>query len=279
MKKQVGMALLLAGLFVFLVGTAGAQETDAVGTKDHPLLSRMPGYYISRAETKDFDSHDFFLDGDKKIGVEGKSTFIFYVLQPGGKEPSRLEILRQYENAVKKIGGTVLDHDRDGSSTLKVIQGDKEIWVHVDAYITSQYSLWIIEKAGMQQQVVADAAAFSNDIRTMGHVAVYGIYFDSGKSEIKPVSDSALGEIAKVLKSDAALKLNVVGHTDNDGALDLNMKLSEARAAAVVQALVGKYGVAAGRLKAFGVGPLAPVASNDTADGKAKNRRVELVKQ
>jgi outer membrane protein OmpA-like peptidoglycan-associated protein len=265
MRKSMCLSLLLAGLFVLAAGIAGAQETDAEGTKDHPLLSRMPGFYISRAESKDFDSHDFYLEGDKKVEVEGKSTFIFYVLQPNGKEPSRLEILRQYENAIKKIGGTVLDHDRDGSSYMKVTQGEKEIWVHVDAYITSQ--------------VVADAAAFSNDIRTTGHAAVYGIFFDSGKSEIKPASDPALGEIAKLLKSDAALKLNVVGHTDNDGTLDINMRLSEARAAAVVQALVGKYGIAAGRLKAFGVGPLAPVAPNDAADGKAKNRRVELVKQ
>ncbi len=279
MKKPACLSLLLAGLFVLAVGTAGAQETDAEGTKDHPLLSRMPGFYISRAETKDFEAHDFYLEGDKKVEVEGKSSFIFYVLQPNGKEPSRLEILRQYESAIKKIGGTVLNHDRDGSSYLKVTQGEKEIWVHVDAYITSQYSLWIIEKAGMQQQVVADAAAFSNDIRTTGHAAVYGIYFDSGKSEIKPASDPALGEIAKLLKGDPGLKLNVVGHTDNDGSLDINMKLSEARAAAVVQALAGKYGIAPGRLKAFGVGPLAPVAANDTADGKAKNRRVELVKQ
>jgi len=279
MKKSACLSLLWAALFVLAAGIAGAQETDAEGTKDHPLLSRMPGFYISRAENKDFESHDFYLDDDKKVEVEGKSSFIFYVLQPNGKEPSRLEILRQYENAIKKIGGTVLSHDRDGSSYMKVTQGEKEIWVHVDAYITSQYSLWIIEKAGMQQQVTADATAFSNDIRTTGHAAVYGIYFDSGKSEIKPASDPALGEIAKLLKGDPALKLNVVGHTDNDGTLDINMKLSEARAAAVVQALVGKYGIAAARLKAFGVGPLAPVAANDTADGKAKNRRVELVKQ
>ena len=279
MKKIARFSFLLAGLFALAVGTARAQETDAEGTRDHPLLGRMPGFYISRAEYKDFDSHDFFLGGDNKAGVEGKSTFIFYVLQPNGKEPSRLEILRQYENAVKKIGGTVLEHDRDGSSFMKVVQGEKEIWVHVDAYISNQYSLWIIEKAGMQQQVTADAAAFSNDIRTTGHAAVYGLYFDSGKSEIKPASDPALGEIAKLLKSDPALKLNVVGHTDNDGPLEINMKLSEARAAAVVQALVGKYGVAPGRLKAFGVGPLAPVAANDAAEGKAKNRRVELVKQ
>jgi outer membrane protein OmpA-like peptidoglycan-associated protein len=278
MKKFACLSFILVGLGVLAAGAAWAQETDAEGTKDHPLLSRMPGYYISRAENKDFDAHSFWIDGDKQVDVEGKSTHIFYVLQPNAKEPSRLEILRQYENAIKKIGGNVLVHDHDGSSYMKLTQAGKEIWVHVDAYITSQYNLWIIEKAGMEQQVVADAAAFSNDIRTTGHAAVYGIYFDSGKSAIKPESEPALAEIAKLLKNDAALKLNVVGHTDNDGTLETNMKLSEARAAAVVQALVAKYGISSARLKAFGVGPLAPVASNDTPDGKAKNRRVELVK-
>ena len=278
MKKFACLSFLLVGLGVLAAGAAWAQETDAEGTKDHPLLSRMPGYYISRAENKDFDAHSFWIDGDKQVDVEGKSTHIFYVLQPNAKEPSRLEILRQYENAIKKIGGNVLIHDRDGSSYMKLTQGGKEIWVHVDAYISSQYNLWIIEKAGMEQQVVADAAAFSNDIRTTGHAAVYGIYFDSGKSAIKPESEPALAEIAKLLKNDAALKLNVVGHTDNDGTLETNMKLSEARAAAVVQALVAKYGISSARLKAFGVGPLAPVSSNDTPEGKAMNRRVELVK-
>ncbi|OGW39683.1 MAG: hypothetical protein A2Y97_13755 [Nitrospirae bacterium RBG_13_39_12] len=108
---------------------------------------------------------------------------------------------------------------------------------------------------------------------------MYGIYFDTGQSVIKPESEAAMSEIAKLLKKEAGMKVNVVGHTDNVGGIDSNMKLSQARADAVVQALVGKYGIGANRLKAYGVGPLAPVASNDTEEGKAKNRRVELVKQ
>ena len=96
---------------------------------------------------------------------------------------------------------------------------------------------------------------------------------------IKPESEKALQEIAKLVKGDAALKLFVVGHTDSVGNIDSNMKLSQDRANAVVQALTGKYGIAGARLKAYGVGPLAPVASNDTDEGKSKNRRVELVKQ
>jgi outer membrane protein OmpA-like peptidoglycan-associated protein len=108
---------------------------------------------------------------------------------------------------------------------------------------------------------------------------VYGIYFDTGKSSLKPESEQAIGEVAKLMKNEAALKLYVVGHTDNVGGLEPNMKLSQDRADAVVQALVRNNGIPAARLKAFGAGPYAPVASNDTEDGKAKNRRVELVKQ
>ncbi len=139
--------------------------------------------------------------------------------------------------------------------------------------------LFIIEKEEMAQEIVANAEAFSNDLKETGHTAVYGIYFDTGQSVIKPESEAAMSEIAKLLKKEAGLKVNVVGHTDNVGGMDSNMKLSQTRADAVVQALVGKYGIGANRLKAYGVGPLAPVASNDKEEGKAKNRRVELVKQ
>jgi OmpA-OmpF porin, OOP family len=131
----------------------------------------------------------------------------------------------------------------------------------------------------MKQEVVANAAVMGNDINATGHVAIYGIYFDTGRSEIKPESDAALLEIAKLLKNKAALKLYVVGHTDSVGSFDANMKLSKDGADAVAKALSRKHGIAAARLKPYGVASLSPVASNDTEDGKAKNRRVELVKQ
>jgi OmpA-OmpF porin, OOP family len=141
------------------------------------------------------------------------------------------------------------------------------------------YRLTIVEKEVMKQEVEANAEAMGNDINSTGHVSIYGIYFDTGKAEIKPESDEALGEIAKLLKDDAGLKVNVVGHTDNVGGIDSNMALSKARADAVVKALTSKHGIDAKRLRAYGVGSLAPVASNKTEDGKAKNRRVELVEQ
>jgi outer membrane protein OmpA-like peptidoglycan-associated protein len=98
------------------------------------------------------------------------------------------------------------------------------------------------------------------------------IYFDTGKSTLKPESDAAVAEVAKLLKADAVLKVYVVGHTDNVASLDLNVKLSQARADAVPQALVA-HGIAADRLLGCGAGPLAPVASNDSEDGRTKNRQ------
>jgi OOP family OmpA-OmpF porin len=139
--------------------------------------------------------------------------------------------------------------------------------------------LTIIEKQAMAQEVVSSAELFKSGLNTSGHVEVPGIFFDSGKSVLKPESEAAIAEVAKLLKADPDLKVYVVGHTDNVASLDLNLKLSQARAEAVVQALVSKHGIAAGRLSGQGVGPLAPVASNNTEEGRAKNRRVELVKR
>ena len=281
MKKAVFTLLNISilSLSLLMPGAVFASEGDAEGAKDHPLFNRMPGYFIQRYDEKQFDSHSFRDAKLNELNVEGKFYEIRYAIQPGVKEPSRIQVLRNYENAVTKIGGAVLKSDWDGNSYMKVVKDGKEIWAHVAAGIASEFSLFIIEKGAMAQDIVANAEVFSNDIKTTGHTAIYGIYFDTGKSVIKPESDAALAEIAKLLKGDGKLKVNVVGHTDSVGGIESNMKLSQDRANAVVQALNGKYGVEAIRLKAYGVGPLCPVASNDTEEGKAKNRRVELVKQ
>jgi OOP family OmpA-OmpF porin len=108
-----------------------------------------------------------------------------------------------------------------------------------------------------------------------GHVEVPGIFFDFAKADIKPESEPALKELTAMLQASAALKVWVVGHTDNTGSLDTNMTLSGARAASVVKALVQR-GIGANRLAPHGAGPYAPVASNATDEGRARNRRVEL---
>jgi OOP family OmpA-OmpF porin len=123
------------------------------------------------------------------------------------------------------------------------------------------------------------AAALASDITQTGHAVVDGIYFDKGKADLKPQSDPTLSEIGKLMTANAQLKLFVVGNTNNVGSLTANMVLSKQRADAVVAALVTRYHVPLARLRASGIGPLAPVATNRTEEGRAKNRRVELVEQ
>jgi outer membrane protein OmpA-like peptidoglycan-associated protein len=140
--------------------------------------------------------------------------------------------------------------------------------------------LEIVETKAMEANMVTvDAGTMAKDIASTGRAVLYGIYFDTGKDAIKPESEPALAEIGKLLKQDRALKLYVVGHTDNVGGFDANMDLSSRRATSVVAYLKAQYGIEATRLRSVGVGLLAPVSSNESDDGRSKNRRVELVKQ
>jgi OmpA-OmpF porin, OOP family len=277
--KKVMVGVLSLFLVLASLGISMAAEKDVKGGKDHPLLSRMPGFHISDYKDKDFDRHQFTVTGGKRLAVEGHLYYMQYNIGKGTAQPGELKVVRNIEDALKKIGGEVLfEGERPWNATIKLQKEGKETWVEVRAF-PSLYRLTIVERGEMKQEVVANAVVMGNDISATGHVPVYGIYFDTGKSEIKPESDAAISEIAKLLKNDGALKLYVVGHTDNMGPFETNMKLSRDRANAVVKALTGKYGIAEARLKAHGVGSIAPVASNDAEDGRAKNRRVELVKQ
>ncbi len=279
MKSTARWAIALVGLLAAATA-ALAQQKDASGCKDHAMFTRMPGgYWIYKCVEKQFDAHAFVTGAGKTTTVEGrKATWTYYPQATAKEKPSELQIKRNFEAAIQKAGGKVVGADK-GRETFTLTADGKEIWVEVWAEFTGKYGFTIVEKKAMAQDIVANAEVFSNDIRSTGHTAIYGIYFDSGKAVIKPESDEALSEIAKLLGGDPALKLNVVGHTDNIGQMDANMRLSQARAEAVVQALVSKHGIAATRLKGYGVSSLAPVATNDSDEGRSRNRRVELVKQ
>ncbi len=310
---------IMAGCFlaVLAASTALAQRTEDIeGAKDHPLVSRYPGSFISEHEFVEFDEFTLPLskakdDGtlDKSKHLEGKITRIVYDT-PVGR--SILEIYRNYESALKSGGFQVLfscvnEEGCGGNGPTLFAAKGREDWnwpkgqrylsaklarAEGDVYLSlfvGQWSnlsngasvhLYVVEEKPMEGGLVTvDAAALAGDIAQTGHSAVYGILFDTGKADVKEESAAALAEIAKMLQQDPALKLLVVGHTDNVGALASNMDLSKRRAAAAVQVLTTKHGIAAARLIAQGAGPLAPVASNKTEDGRAKNRRVELVEQ
>ncbi|MCW8812066.1 MAG: OmpA family protein [Chlorobium sp.] len=278
MKKN---ALFILGICLFVLLVAPVltfAQVDVQGSKDHPLLTRMPNFYITGYEEKDFDQADFKNAKGENIKIEGHIYDIFYQIKEGKEAPGKLKILKNYENAIKKIGGsTVYESGEEGWLTVE--KNGKVDWIYVDARTSGEYELVIVEKKVMEQEVIADANSLAKDIKATGHVSVYGIHFDFNKATIKPESDPTLKEIAKLLKQNPDLSLYLVGHTDNVGKIDYNMKLSLERAEAVVKTLVEKYGVSQKRLNSYGVGPLAPVSSNETEEGRALNRRVELVKQ
>jgi outer membrane protein OmpA-like peptidoglycan-associated protein len=256
-----------------------AQQADAKDCKDSPLFTRIPGHWIYNCKQSPFDRYEFLTAPGKKTAVEGQLWKItYYPNRDLVAKQSELQVIRNHENAITRIGGSVVFEDR-ARCTLKLLKDGKETWIEVWAEFTGKYGLVIVQKEDMVQDVVADAAALKNDINASGHAAVYGIYFDTGKATIKPESAAAIAEIAKLLKGDPALKLFVVGHTDNEGTIDGNIALSQARGEAVLKALVGEHGIAAARLRSFGCGQFAPVASNAGPEGRARNRRVELVKQ
>jgi OOP family OmpA-OmpF porin len=278
MKKVFFILLSIVYLSILTCGVAIGADMDAQGCKDHTLFTRMPGYHIAKCIDNDFDHHTFNSEKGKKVDVEGHYTMIWYETNAGVKAASPLAVIRNYQQAIKRVGGKVLFEDRR-YTTLQHAKNGKEIWAQIDTAWNSGYQIHLVEKQEMTQEIVANAESFSNDLKDSGHTAIYGIYFDTGQSEIKPESKTAFDEIAKLLNGNPGLRVNIVGHTDNVGERDYNMKLSQARADSVAKELISKYGIDSSRLAAYGVGPLAPVASNKTEEGKAKNRRVELVEQ
>ncbi|SPE17920.1 OmpA/MotB protein [Candidatus Sulfotelmatomonas gaucii] len=282
MKLTVRILIVMISVAV-LSAVAQAQE-DAAGSQDPAGMNRMANYYIADYQELTFDSYAFPVtsNGNKEEKtVEGKRIDIRYNLKDNVATPSPLQVVRNYESAVKAAGGQVMyDNAEDDEATLRLVRGGNETWVNLRVGNLPSgvpVMMTIIVKQAMTQEVVMDAAAMASSLSETGEVAIYGIHFDTGKSELKPESDAAIGEIAKLLKSQPDLKVFIVGHTDMVGDAASNVKLSQARAQSVIGALVTKYGIAAARLMPFGAGPYAPVATNRTDEGRGKNRRVELV--
>ncbi len=277
------LILVFLVLPLFLLSSPLFGQNDKPGCKDHPMFTRMENFYIENCEEIKFDEVKFKNEKGKEIKVDGRVFRIHYVSKKGVSPPSGLQVIRNYENAIKKIGGSKVFQEGSYQIWLKLDKPGKTFWVYVDSWDGGgkgeTYMLTIVEKDVMAQEVVADATSLMKDIQATGHASIYGIYFDFDKADIKPESEPAIKEIAKLLQGNKGLKLYVVGHTDNVGNFDYNMKLSKARADAVVKELVTKYKISPDRLKAYGLGCLAPLASNKTDEGRAKNRRVELVEQ
>lgn len=268
MKITESALLCLASALVVQVCVA----QDKKGCQDSPLISRFPGNVLTNCEDKADKSYDF-RNGANTQSVEGEYHFREY-RAPNDVSTTQLE--RNYSTALRNAGYAIVFE----SQFHDIIVGHLgKTWIRMYVRSDGGTEEIIVTETPLTQDVVATAAVLTSGLANSGHTIVNGILFDTGKADVKPESSAALDEVVKALKQDPKLKVFVVGHTDNVGAVAANLDLSKRRAAAVVQVLTTKYAVAADRLQSYGNGPYAPIASNDSEAGRTLNRRVELVKQ
>lgn len=258
-------------------------QQDAEGCKDNQMFpKRMPNYLISECQSN-YNEADFNLSagGSKFEHKEGTMTMIRYDFnaESGQQKPSVLQILKNYENAAKNIGGvTIFQNADEAIGTYKLIKNGKEsAWVKIECAGNDNndfYTLTIIQLEEMNQEVTS--SDIFNALNAEGHIALY-INFETGQSDIKPESQTTIDQIVAMLKANPSLKILIEGHTDDVGNPSSNQTLSEDRAKSVMNAIIAK-GIEKARLSSKGLGQSKPVADNKTEEGKAKNRRVEIVK-
>jgi outer membrane protein OmpA-like peptidoglycan-associated protein len=253
--------------------------------KDTPWFSGMPNFTIYDAKDIEFDNYNFF-NGKNCTTVEGKKFIREYSVKEDAQKSSVVQIMRNYTNALKNMGGIVIYEgapqnaecaEYNGITMIvgKVVKEGNEMWVEVASLGGDDYHLTIVIKELMKQDVTA--SNMFDALNRDGHISLY-INFDTGKSVIKPESKAIIDQIVEMLKTNPDLKIGVEGHTDNVGIPASNKTLSEARAKSVVSAIVSQ-GIAADRLNPAGYGQDKPIGDNNTEEGRAKNRRVELVKK
>jgi OOP family OmpA-OmpF porin len=273
--------LVIAAVMGLCAATALAQDKDADGSKDHPMFSRMPGYYIEEYDAQDFSSFELETDPPRK--VEGRYWKISYWLKEGARKVGPVQLARNYTDLMTRRGGRKLLDDVDASGGTAIAQmpvEGKTLYLQIGISNSGEvYDLYVVEEAAMEQKVEFTAMELARTLNDKGSVALHNILFDTGKATLKPESAAALGPVGELLKSDAALNLEIQGHTDNAGQPAANLKLSQDRAAAVKAYLVQTFAIPAARLTTSGFGDTRPVAPNTAETGRAQNRRVELVKK
>jgi len=277
-SRRVSLAVLLA---------AAVCPQLVLAEEGHPLLSGIADFSIRSRSEKAFDAvtldaGDISQASGKKydgpLTFEGKVTRLTYA-NPASTR-SRAEIFRNYKAAIGKLGGRQVNSPPAGDVSdwhvFRIEQAGKgPVSVLLNVPYESEYELVIVEQQAMAQTV--QAGELAKEINSNGFATIY-VNFDTNQSVLKQDGVVAVKEIALLMKQVPKLKLNIEGHTDNVGSPADNKKLSQARAEAVVKAVVGE-GVDAKRLVAVGRGQESPVADNRNEAGRAKNRRVELVKQ
>jgi len=278
-------ARLIPVLVAVLLLPAAARAQDPPPKKDHPRFSGMPNYTISNHDEQDFGPADFEMGpGKEQKHVEGHYWKINYDIGEGLKKAGPLQIGRNYTALLVAKGGKKIFEGLDaggGTTTGSMPIGNgRTLWLQVDVANSGElYALTIVEEGELKQEVEFTAGGVAEALKSKGSATIRNILFETGKATIQPESASALKVIADALKVEPTLKIEIQGHTDKVGISSANLKLSQDRAAAVKAYLVKTGGIDAARLTTAGLGDTMPIGDNNTEEGRAQNRRVELVRK
>ncbi|MBA4155290.1 OmpA family protein [Flavobacterium sp.] len=275
------MKKLIFIVFLLINWKGYSQDTPRCKDTEPTYINRMPGFYISDCKNSDYNDVEFvyWVKGTaQKINKGGKYYHVYYLKsEKETKKFSSAQINQNYYNAVIKVEGTALD-DKKTMYTANI--NGKEVYIKVNTAANStdseSYNIEVLEVASMEQDIVVN---MQESIDRDGKIALYGILFDTDKSNIKPESKVALNEIKDYLNENPTIKIFIVGHTDNTGIFSNNTTLSKARATSIKNYLVSIGKIQAVRLSTDGVASLCPISTNDTEQGRKLNRRVEIVKQ
>lgn len=283
MRNRTKVVLLIAAGLFLIAGLAEA----ANDCKEHPLIRPWPGSELEpNCIYNNFNEYTFMVT-DVKTGksvkktVQGKFWRLTYILYDANRKwdasHSVLEYRMNYKQAALEKGGTIL-YENQGYLTFTLPGDDgSTTWCEVQIWNKSMQDLRIIEVAGMKKSMAFGPAEMKAALDAEGRVKLHGILFDLDRATLQPGSTKQLQDVVTLMKDQPGLKLEIQGHTDDQGADDYNLDLSQRRAETVV-AYLGLFGVDTGRLVSKGFGESKPVMANTTEEGRAKNRRVELVK-
>lgn len=271
-------AIMTAFFLSLLIGPMLLGQTpaaDKAGCHDPKVLSRLPGCSIARCRTAPYEQAelDTAKTGKRITVVEGEFEEVHYRCPA---ETAGIQIQKNAEGALRQAGYDVVFMNAYGTTRFWVTGRKGPQWVAVYAE-RGNYRVTAVKAKELEQVMEANAEGWAQQINQTGRVSIYGINFDTGKATIRPDSEKVLGEVAALLQKEPGWDLLVAGHTDNAGTDGINVPLSRQRAEAVIAWLAAK-GIDKARLTAAGFGSRRPLAENTNEDGRAKNRRVDLIK-
>ena len=248
-----------------------------------PLITDFPDSYFNSVTYNDFNTMEFSYKAEGKTikkKAEGrywnKTVYLNDRSDRSAKWVAPEEVTETWRQAVLAAGGKILNPGERGVDFHLFSPEAGDIWASIWPQ-SGRYTLKMIQEQSMEQVLVFDTDSMMARLDALGVLTLDGIYFDSAKATLKQESEEALTAAQKLMTDYQDLVLEVGGHTDNIGSAQSNEDLSQRRAASVSNWLID-HGITPGRLQAKGYGEASFIADNETEEGRAANRRVELKK-